>query len=211
MHQFVIRCLILIAFVCLPVTGAYADYWGTSLVTGTPQFNPKDDSDIVTVYGTPDGHGVVSEAPWECDGRINCRSTGRLFVPVTEPRGTQFETIWLRANDTASGGYVRAAFYRQNLLGGPPELLGLVSTQDNGHQVVMDVVKATDASGNVGPVVIGPIAIFEATYTYYIEVAIILDELIFDPDAILIGYDVGFDLDPCSSPELPNFDGTSCF
>ena len=107
---------------------------------------------------------------------------------------------------------MRATFYRHNLLGGPPELLGQVTTQDSGHQVVADKVQAFDPSTGLGPVVVGPTRPFEATYTYYIVVSIVIEDLvIIDPDAELIGYDVGFDIDPCSSPELPGYDGSSCF
>jgi hypothetical protein len=195
----------------LSVAGARADYWGAALATATPEFLPGGKVPVATVRGTPDGTGVVSEAPFDCEDVINCTSVARLYVAVTEPRGTTFETIWLRAFDNDRAGYVRATLYRQNLLGGAPEFLGSVTTQDSGHQVVADKVQAVDANGNLGPVEIGPLVPLEPTYTYYIEVAIVYDRIIFNPPDVLIAYDVGFDLSSCSSPELPGFDGFSCF
>ena len=203
------------ALTVLPAASARAEYWGTSLATATPQVLGGGKITSVTVVGSPDGAGVRSEAPLECLDRIRCTSLTRLHVPVTPPRGTQFRTLWLRAADTDRTGYVRASFYRQNLLGGKPELLGQVSSQDVGHQVVQSGVQAIDSQGRSGPVVIGPTGLFEPTYTHYIEIVIVTTGITVSPvgapPVTLIGHDVGFDLDPCSSPGLPSFDGRSCF
>ena len=199
-----------------PLTAAQAEYWGTSLATATPQVLPGGKLASTTVVGSPDGQGVRSEARAECtDDLLRCTSVARLFVPVTPPRGTQLRTLWLRAIDSHRGGHVRATFYRQDLLGGRPEPLGQVTTTDSGHQVVQATVQATSLQGRVGPVVIGPIGPFEPTFTYYVEVVLVTEgvqvSLPGAPAPSLIAYDVGFDLDPCSSPELPSFDGRSCF
>jgi hypothetical protein len=199
----------------IPVASAHAEYWGTSLATATPQVLSGGKITSVTVVGSVNGNGVRSEAPLDCADRIRCTSLTRLLVPVTPPRGTQFRTLWLRAFDTESQGYVRATFYRQNLVGGKAESLGQVSTRDGGFQIVQSGVQAVDSQGRPGPVVIGPIGILEPTFTYYIEVLIVTTGLSLSapgtPVPVLIGYDVGFDLDTCSSPELPSFNGSSCF
>lgn len=199
----------------LPLNGAHAEYWGTSLATATPQVLSGGKITSVTVIASIHGNGVRSEAPLECADRIRCTSLTRLLVPVTPARGTQFRTLWLRAFDTESQGYVRATFYRQNLVGGKAEMLGQVSTRDGGFQVVQSAVQQTDAQGRSGPVVIGPAGLFEPTFTYYIEVLIVTTGLSLSapgaPAPALIGYDAGFDLDTCSSPELPSFNGSSCF
>jgi hypothetical protein len=203
------------SLLAIPLGGARAEYWGTSLATATPQVLSAGKITSATVVGSVNGNGVRSEAPLECADRIRCTSLTRLLVPVTPPRGTQFRTLWLRAFDTDSQGYVRATFFRQNLVGGRAEMLGQISTRDGGFQVVQSPVQQTDSQGRSGPVVIGPTGLFEPTFTYYIEVVIVTTGLSLaapgTPAPALVGYDAGFDLDSCSSRELPSFDGLSCF
>jgi hypothetical protein len=198
----------------IPFANAHAEYWGTSLGTATPQVLSGGKITSMTVIGSVNGNGVRSEAPLECLDRIRCTSLTRLLVPVTPLRGTQFRTIWLRAFDTDSLGYVRATLYRQNLVGGRAESLGQVNTRDGGFQVVQSGVQVLDPQGRPGPVVIGPTRPFEPTFTYYIEILIVTTGIsVSTPGGsapALVGYDVGFDLDPCSSPELPSYNASSC-
>jgi hypothetical protein len=202
-------------WLAIPFASAHAEYWGTSLATATPQVLSGGKITSTTVIASVNGNGVRSEAPLECADRVRCTSLTRLLVPVTPPRGTQFRTLWLRAFDTDSQGYVRATFYRQNLVGGKAESLGQISTSNGGFQIVQSGVQALDSQGRAGPVVIGPIGLFEPTFTYYIEILIVTNGLSVSapgtPAPALIGYDVGFDLDTCSSPELPSYNGLSCF
>jgi hypothetical protein len=211
---------IIVAIGLLPEE-VHADYWGASAATAVPEYAIEGSIKSYTITDRSLGIGVASRAiprRSDCEGMptVNCLSIARLFVPVTAPLGTRFETIWLRAFDTSQIGYVQASLYRQQVGFRDRKLLGFVMTQtgprDSGFQVLTGPVEShlIDQNRNPLPVEIGP------GYTYYIEIAIArgLELQIPSPQGIsenLIAYDVGldFELTPCN-PGHPDFDPQKC-
>jgi hypothetical protein len=195
---------------------AHADYWGASAATAVPEFLPDGS---VRSYTFTDrlGIGVSSTAiprGSDCVGMVvvNCVAIARLFVPVTAPLGTRFETIWLRAIDTSPTGYVQASLYQQRVGFRDRKLLGWVRTRNAGFQVLTGPVEtgSLDRDGNPVPVEVGP------GLTHYIEVAIArgLELQISGPQGgseNLVAYDVGldFELGPCDSGH-PDYDPQRC-
>jgi hypothetical protein len=192
----------------LVLTGpAEAAYWGASAVTAVPEFLVSGEVTSYTVRSTPYGNGVMTNAVPECGNtaRVSCVGISRLFIPVTAPFETEFRTIWLRAADNMSTGYVRASLYRQPITNNQatPTLIGSVMTQTRagmGYQIV------------TAPIVVGRfgtlIEKIRRGFTYYFVIELAEGWELSrpgGPSPNVIAFDVGFDLDTCDL-EHPDFD-----
>lgn len=149
--------------VAWPVSADHlGDYWATAAVTAIPAFSQTGDVASVTFMNPSHGWGVRQKS---------ISQDARLFIPVTAPLGSVFDTIGLRAEDNVRGqnanlGYVQATLYRQPLgaepqSAGPAQIVGFVRTNN--------VSSPADGFQQIASPLLHPVTLSPG-YSYYIEV-----------------------------------------
>jgi hypothetical protein len=169
-------------------------YWSASAVTAVPELLETGDIHSFTVSNSPHGRGIKSK---RIIGPRFQPIPARLFLPVTAPTGSYFDTIWLRAQDNVQGGSVTASLYRQPVdpsgalvnNAGPAEILGSVTTQN--------VVTPSDGFQVVSASFKEPVTLNPALFSYYIELKLLVPVVTtIDSGVDITAYDVGLQTSP---------------
>jgi hypothetical protein len=166
--------------------------WSASAITATPQFLASGHIDLVTV-STSRGRGLKSiAAPTDAIRRPTIRSTPvHMYVPVTAPAGSEFDTIWLRAADDSWDGTVTATLVRQAIATpDSPEELGTVETMQltrnaDGFQFLTAPLKMLE---RLDPNAYSYYVVLTITNPLFIEIG--------HPAPVVIAYDVGLGREP---------------